>query len=82
ITDAVYRSYNDVYCCPYIQNGATDSRNFHRIFPNVYRFAMFRMSGAERQAIHGNNERIRLSSYYEGITAYINLFALLNESQE
>ncbi|MBR2701053.1 MAG: M20/M25/M40 family metallo-hydrolase [Erysipelotrichaceae bacterium] len=82
ITEVVYRSYNDVYCCPYIQNGATDSRNFHRIFPNVYRFAMFRMSGAERQAIHGNNESIRLSSYYEGITAYINLFTQLNEAKE
>ncbi len=82
ITDVVYRSYDKVWCCPYIQNGATDSRNFHRVFPNVYRFAMFRMSGAERQAIHGNNERIRISAYYEGITAYINLLLALNEAKE
>ncbi|MBQ3383737.1 MAG: M20/M25/M40 family metallo-hydrolase [Erysipelotrichaceae bacterium] len=82
IQKVVYESYSEVYCCPYIQNGATDSRNFHRIYPNVYRFAMFRMSGAERQAIHGNNESIRVSSYYEGISAYINLLTELNNAEE
>jgi acetylornithine deacetylase/succinyl-diaminopimelate desuccinylase-like protein len=43
---------------------------------------MFRMSGAERQAIHGNNESIRVSSYYEGIAAYINLLTELNNAEE
>jgi carboxypeptidase PM20D1 len=55
---------------PYVMLAATDSRHFHRVWPRVYRFTPFRMSDAQRAAIHGVDERIGIDDLHDGIAWY------------
>ncbi len=49
---------------------ATDSRHFTKICDRVYRFAPFRMSKAQREAIHSFDERIGVEDFLNGISWY------------
>ncbi len=55
---------------PYVMMQASDSRFFTAVSDHVYRFAPFRLSAAERSCLHAKDERIRVSSFLEGITIY------------
>jgi carboxypeptidase PM20D1 len=55
---------------PYVMMQASDSRFFTAISDHVYRFAPFRLSAEERSCLHAKNERIRVSSFLEGIELY------------
>lgn len=65
----------EVVPTPYIQLGASDSRWFTGISDNVYRFTPFRMTRAERDALHAANERIRVDVWLRGIEFYRALIA-------
>lgn len=71
------RTVEQVYPCvptvPYVMNGGTDSKHFTRICPNVYRFAGFRFTAEERASMHGNDERLAVQSYLDGVRFYIRL---------
>lgn len=60
----------DVITTPYLQLGASDSRWFTEISDHVYRFTPFSISRAERDALHANDERIRVGSWLRGIEVY------------
>ncbi len=62
---------------PYVMLAATDSRHFHRVWPRVYRFTPFRMSDAQRAAIHGVDERIGIDDLHDGIAWYRRLLEQL-----
>ncbi|MFV0373604.1 M20/M25/M40 family metallo-hydrolase [Microbacterium sp.] len=55
---------------PYLQLGASDSRWFTPLSRHVYRFAPFRLTRAERDAIHAHDERIRIEVWLRGIAFY------------
>lgn len=55
---------------PYVMMAATDSRYFTRICDRVYRFTPFRMSKAQRAAIHAADEHLGLDDYRRGIDWY------------
>lgn len=55
---------------PYVMMQASDSRYFTTISDHVYRFVPFRLSADERACLHAKNERIRVTSFLEGITMY------------
>ena len=55
---------------PYVMMAATDSRFFTAICERVYRFAPFRMSRAQRAAIHAADEHLGLDDYRRGIAWY------------
>lgn len=55
---------------PYVMMAATDSRFFTRICPRVYRFAPFRMSKAQRQAIHSYDEHLGVEDLADGVRWY------------
>ena len=59
--------YPEAVVAPYLMMGATDSRYFRALTPNVYRFAGNRIDVEDRERIHGTNERIAVKSYLEGI---------------
>ncbi|WP_030142966.1 M20/M25/M40 family metallo-hydrolase [Mycetocola saprophilus] len=63
----------DATVSPYVMLGASDSRYYARISPNVYRTTPFRMSADERAGLHAVNERIRVSTWLEGIEFYRSL---------
>lgn len=62
---------------PYVMLAATDSRHFHRVWPRVYRFTPFRMTDAQRAAIHGVDERIGVDDLLDGVRWYRRLLERL-----
>jgi carboxypeptidase PM20D1 len=62
--------YPDAVPAPYVMMACTDSRLFTAICPRVYRFAPFRMSKAQRQAIHSYDEHLRVDDFLSGIAWY------------
>ena len=81
--DLLKRTVDDVYpavqTVPYVMNGGTDARHFSKICKNVYRFAGFRFSEAERASMHGNDEKLEINSYLDGVHFYVKLLMNLNE---
>jgi Acetylornithine deacetylase/Succinyl-diaminopimelate desuccinylase and related deacylases len=60
--------YPEAVVSPYLMMGATDSRYFRPLTPNVYRFTGARIDIEDRDRIHGTNERISVKGYLDGIT--------------
>ncbi|WP_141014932.1 M20/M25/M40 family metallo-hydrolase [Nocardioides sambongensis] len=60
---------------PYVMMAATDSRFFTAISERVYRFTPFRMSKAQREAIHSYDEMIGVQDYLDGIEWYRRLIS-------
>jgi carboxypeptidase PM20D1 len=60
----------EVVPLPYVQLGASDSRAFAGFADAVYRFTPFRMTRAERDALHAHDERIRVDVWMRGIGFY------------
>ena len=48
---------------PYVMMAATDSRFFTEICERVYRFAPFRMTKAQREAIHSYDEHLGVDDF-------------------
>jgi carboxypeptidase PM20D1 len=62
---------------PYVMMAATDSRQFTRICERVYRFAPYRMSRAQRDAIHSYDEHLGVDDYLDGVRWYRRLIERL-----
>lgn len=73
ILGAVRDVHPDLLVTPYVMMQASDSRWFTTISDHVYRFAPFRLSADERACLHARNERIRVSSFLEGVRVYVAL---------
>ena len=69
--------FPDAVPAPYVLMAATDSRHFTRISDRVYRFAPFRMTKAQRQAIHSYDERLGVDDYLDGVRWYHRLIERL-----
>ncbi len=63
--------YPEAVTAPYLVSGATDSRYYVDICPNVYRFSPMLISGEDLGTIHANNERIAISSLERMVQFYI-----------
>lgn len=74
---ALAASHPDALLLPYIQLSASDSRHFTSLSSHVYRFTPFDMSAEERGTIHGNDERIRVTSLADGVDFYESLMKQL-----
>jgi carboxypeptidase PM20D1 len=70
VESTIVEVFPDAVPAPYVMMAATDSRFFTEICDRVYRFAPFRMSMAQRAAIHAADERLGTSAYLDGITWY------------
>lgn len=53
--------------------GATDSRHFRELTPEIYRFSPHSLTPEDLRRIHGVNERISLSAYKKAIRFYMAL---------
>lgn len=69
--------FPDAILAPYVMMAATDSRFFTAICDRVYRFAPFRMTRAQRAAIHAADERLGTDAYLDGIRWYRRLLETL-----
>ncbi len=70
IESTVTELFPDAVPAPYVMMAATDSRHFTGICERVYRFAPFRMSKAQRQAIHSYDEHLGVDDFLLGIDWY------------
>jgi carboxypeptidase PM20D1 len=66
----IAETFADAVPTPYVMMAATDSRFFTAICPRVYRFAPFRMTKAQRQAIHSYDEHIGIDDLGDGMLWY------------
>jgi carboxypeptidase PM20D1 len=62
--------FPDAVPAPYVMMAVTDGRFFAAICPRVYRFAPFRMSKAQRQAVHSYDEHLGVDDFLSGINWY------------
>jgi carboxypeptidase PM20D1 len=77
IESTVAEVFPDSVPAPYVMMAATDSRHFTGICARVYRFAPFRMSKAQRQAIHSFDEHLGVDDFLLGIDWYQRLIERL-----
>jgi carboxypeptidase PM20D1 len=77
VTSVIGELFADAVPAPYVMTGATDSRHFTRICDHVYRFAPFRMTKAQRQAIHSYDEHLGVDAFLTGIDWYRRLIERL-----
>ncbi|WP_382305349.1 M20/M25/M40 family metallo-hydrolase [Herbiconiux sp. UC225_62] len=77
LAQSITVAYPTAVVTPYVQTGATDSRQFSRISSTVYRFSPFEMSAEERGTLHAKNERMHVHTFFTGIRFYDGLIARL-----
>ena len=58
---------------PNLLSGATDSRHYIPLTPNVYRFHPMRVKAEDLARVHGTNERIGVKNYAEVVRFYAQL---------
>jgi carboxypeptidase PM20D1 len=64
------RLFPDAIVVPFLETGATDSRYFARLTPNVYRFAPMLASEADLNRVHGTDERVAVEDCRRGVGFY------------
>jgi carboxypeptidase PM20D1 len=77
VSSTITAEYPGTIVVPYVQTGATDSRQFSHLSDTVYRFSPFHMTGDERAALHAKDERIHVESYLTGIRFFERLIRAL-----
>ena len=77
IESTVAELFPEAVPAPYVMMAATDSRHFTHLCERVYRFAPFRMSKAQRQAIHSYDEHLGIDDFLLGIDWYQRLIERL-----
>ena len=70
LSTTISEVFPDAVPTPYVMMAATDSRHFTAISEHVYRFAPFRMTKAQRQAIHSYDEHIGVADLVAGTRWY------------
>jgi len=70
IETTISEVFPDAVPAPYVMMAATDSRSFTEICDRVYRFAPFRMTKAQREAIHSYDEHLGVDAFLDGVRWY------------
>jgi carboxypeptidase PM20D1 len=77
LEETITEVFPDAVPAPYVMMAATDSRTFAAICERVYRFAPFRMTKAQREAIHSYDEHIGVDDFLDGVRWYQRLIERL-----
>ena len=74
---AIHLVWPEALVAPTLVTGATDARHYAQVSEHVYRFGGVQMTPQERDAVHGHDERIRLSSLSKAVSFYLALMGQL-----
>ncbi len=77
VKNAILNTWEDVLVSPYLMIAASDSRHYHEICDNVYRFSAMALTKKERQSIHGHDEKISFEQIQKVLEFYNRLFKQL-----
>ena len=77
LEETIGEVFPDAVPAPYVMMAATDSRTFTAICDRVYRFAPFRMTKAQREAIHSYDEHLGVDDFLDGVRWYQRLIERL-----
>ena len=77
IEETIGAVFPDAVPTPYVMMAATDSRHFTHVCERVYRFAPFRMTKAQREAIHSYDEHLGVAALVDGVRLYRTLIERL-----
>jgi carboxypeptidase PM20D1 len=69
----IKRCFPEVVVSPNLVVGATDSRYFKNLTPNIFRFAPVRMTDDDLKRYHGTNERISISDFKNVVRFFVDL---------
>lgn len=69
----VRQVFPDAVVAPFLLSGATDSRYYTALSPNVFRFSPFKMDGELLKTIHGTNEHISIENLEHMVQFYTQL---------
>lgn len=70
---SIWETFGEIPVAPSIFVAATDSRHFHTLARDIYRFRPIRARPSDRTRIHGTDERIRTENYLEMVQFQIRL---------
>ncbi|MBJ7357067.1 M20/M25/M40 family metallo-hydrolase [Nocardioides sp.] len=79
LEETITEVFPDAVAAPYVMMAATDARTFTTVCDRVYRFAPFRMTKAQRQAIHSYDEHLGVDAFVEGVRWYQRLIERIPE---
>lgn len=68
---SIVESFDQALVAPSLFVAASDSRHYHNLTSNIYRFRPIRASHEDRPRVHGVDERIRINNYFEMIRFHI-----------
>ena len=77
IANSISETFEKAIVSPYLMVQCSDSRNYHQICNNVYKFSACDLTSEERKSIHANNEALRLDAIYRSVEFYIRLIKKL-----
>ncbi len=73
VASSVASTWPGCIVSPYLMVQCSDSRHYRDLSRHVYRFSAMDLTAEERATIHGNNERIRISTAKKAVEFYLRL---------
>lgn len=70
---SIWETFGEIPVAPSLFVAATDSRHYHDLTQEIYRFRPIRARPSDRTRLHGTNERISIENYLEMIHFQIRL---------